>query len=145
MRRLWNIAESPVSLCWRWLSGPRIALVRPISIPIGHDGSCKANAMLFYDSGVPMSAHSQLVLFVPGGGFLAMNPNTYYEAGCAIATRTKLPVLSLDYPKAPENPYPKALDQISNVVDHIFETSGKCIGANDQEKPVEVLAIGDSA
>jgi acetyl esterase/lipase len=49
-----------------------------------------------------LSQATDLVYDVPGGGFVAMSPENHEERLRAWAIKTRRPILSLDYGKAPE-------------------------------------------
>lgn len=49
-----------------------------------------------------------------------MNPRTADDRLLAWAGKTKVPILSLDYKKAPEYPYPHALNECYDVYHAIF-------------------------
>lgn len=56
-------------------------------------------------------APTQLYLDFPGGGFICMNPLHHEERLRQIAREVQRPVLAVDYCKAPEYPYPFALEE----------------------------------
>jgi acetyl esterase len=65
-----------------------------------------------------------LFINMHGGGFVlgwaAMDePMCVYFCG-----RAKVKVISIDYPKAPKNPYPVAVEAIYEVVRHYFDNAG---------------------
>lgn len=49
-----------------------------------------------------LAESTELILDVPGGGFVSMTPVHHEERLCAWAEKTGKPVLSIDYGKAPE-------------------------------------------
>ena len=49
-----------------------------------------------------LAESTELILDIPGGGFVSMTPEHHEERLCAWAEKTGRPVLSLDYGKAPE-------------------------------------------
>jgi acetyl esterase/lipase len=49
-----------------------------------------------------LARHSELILDVPGGGFVAMNPLHHEERLRMWAVRSGKPILAIDYGKAPE-------------------------------------------
>ncbi|KAK4146423.1 uncharacterized protein C8A04DRAFT_34895 [Dichotomopilus funicola] len=100
---------------------------------------------LYFDG--PLSQlkdHTQIILDIPGGGFVAMDPRCNDDKLLAWAGRTKRPVLSLDYKKAPEYPYPYALNECYDVYTTIIKTRGRCIGLSGEVVP-KVVITGDSA
>lgn len=73
-----------------------------------------------------------------------MGPRTHDDALCAWAGRTGLPVLAVDYRKAPEFPYPYALNECFDAYTVIFSSLGRCIGLSGDRYP-EIIVGGDSA
>ena len=60
-------------------------------------------AYLFFAPHASQLAEStELILDIPGGGFVSMTPVHHEERLCAWAEKTGRPVLSIDYGKAPE-------------------------------------------
>ncbi|KIK91355.1 hypothetical protein PAXRUDRAFT_830917 [Paxillus rubicundulus Ve08.2h10] len=84
-----------------------------------------------------------LILDFPGGGFVAMTPEHHEERLRTWATRTGKPVLAVEYGKAPEYPYPFAIDECFDLYRLLAETSGGCIGMSG--KKLNVILCGDSA
>ena len=102
-------------------------------------------AWLYFDG--PLSAigtHTKVVLDIPGGGFVAMDPRTHDDKLIAWAAKTGLAVLSLDYRKAPEHPFPYALDECYDVYSTIVSSRGRCIGFESGQMP-RIVITGDSA
>src|ERR1700743_3047153 len=52
-----------------------------------------------------LAKSTELILDIPGGGFVSMTPVHHEERLCAWAEKTGRPVLSIDYGKAPECEY----------------------------------------
>ncbi|KAF8125003.1 Alpha/Beta hydrolase protein [Boletus edulis] len=86
---------------------------------------------------------TDLILDFPGGGFVAMSPDHHDERLRTWALRTGKPVLSVDYGKAPEYPYPFAMDECFDIYRLLAETCGRCIGMSG--KKLNVIMSGDSA
>ena len=113
--------------------------------PKGSDYEDPVTAWLYFDA--PLSAigaHTKVVLDIPGGGFVAMNPRTHDDKLIAWAAKTGLAVLSLDYRKAPEHPFPYALDECFDVYHTIISSRGRCIGFESGQMP-RIIVSGDSA
>ncbi|KAJ3319377.1 hypothetical protein HDU76_000572 [Blyttiomyces sp. JEL0837] len=82
---------------------------------------------------------TSIILLFPGGGF------------------TGLPIVSIDYGKAPEFPYPWALEECFDAYRAIVETNGACVGLEGwyvtdakgrmerRKDPISVVVMGDSA
>jgi len=86
-----------------WL--PRMTIRRIIQIPRPSSSTYTRpiTAHLFFAPHASKLAEStELILDIPGGGFVSMTPEHHEERLCAWAERTGRPVLSLDYGKAPE-------------------------------------------
>lgn len=122
--------------------GPReIQIQRPRDSPHREP----VRGWLYFDGSlVELQKQTCLVLDIPGGGFVAMNPRTADDRLLAWAGKTKVPILSLDYEKAPEYPYPHALNECFDVYRTILETKGVCLGLTGDSLPRIVLS-GDSA
>ncbi|KAJ9198344.1 hypothetical protein DTO164E3_5177 [Paecilomyces variotii] len=149
MRVAWNKATTPYLSVLSNLMRPRFTKYPPraIRIPRPRDSSYKepVNAWLYFDG--PLSAlrsQKQIVLDIPGGGFVAMNPRTADDKLLAWAGRLGLPILSLDYKKAPEYPYPYALNECYDVYHMIVMTRGRCLGLSGATRP-RIVVTGDSA
>ena len=100
---------------------------------------------LYYNG--PLSAlkkEQKIVLDIPGGGYVAMNPRNHEDKLMGWAGKTGLPVLSLDYRKAPEWPYPYALNECFDVYHSIVTTRGRCMGLSGEFEP-KIVVSGDSA
>ena len=149
LRVSWNKTTTPYLAFFTKLMRPRFTRFSPraIRIPRPSESSYTEpiHAWLYFDG--PLSAlrkHSKIVLNIPGGGFVAMSPRTHDDALFAWAGRTGLPVLSVDYKKAPEYPYPFALNECFDVYSMLMSSRGRCIGLSGDRKP-RVVISGDSA
>ncbi|KAG6903100.1 hypothetical protein C0995_006287 [Termitomyces sp. Mi166 len=92
-----------------WLSMRRkILLPRPKSS--NHTRPITAY-LFFYPHESQLRRATDLILDFPGGGFVAMSPEHHEERLRMWAVDTGKPVLSIDYGKAPEYPYPFAIDE----------------------------------
>ncbi|KAF8628907.1 hypothetical protein AX15_003688 [Amanita polypyramis BW_CC] len=86
---------------------------------------------------------TELILDFPGGGFVAMSPEHHEERLRICANVTRRPVLSIDYGKAPEYPYPFAIDEAYDTYKAIADSAGRCIGMSG--KSLRIIISGDSA
>ncbi|KAI9852435.1 MAG: hypothetical protein M1838_000755 [Thelocarpon superellum] len=149
VRVSWNKSTTPyLDLLGRILR-PRLARYPPraIRIPRPAESSYKdpVAGWLYFDG--PLSAlqqHTKMILDVPGGGYVAMSPRNHEDKLLAWAGKTGLPVLSLDYRKAPEYPYPYALNECYDVYHTLIATKGRCIGLSGETQP-RIVVSGDSA
>jgi acetyl esterase/lipase len=149
LRVAWNKPTTPYLAFITNLMRPRFMRYKPraIRIPRPRESAYKepVEAWLYFDG--PVSAlkkHSKIVLDIPGGGFVAMNPRAYDDKLLAWAGKTGLPVLSLDYKKAPEHPYPYALNECYDVYHSLMASRGRCIGLLGEAAP-NIVITGDSA
>jgi acetyl esterase len=56
------------------------------------------------------------LIYMHGGAFMQGSPETHWDITSRIAGWNGQTVISVDYAKAPENPFPTALDQVGDVV-----------------------------
>lgn len=149
LRVSWNKGTTPYLSFFAKLMRPKLARYPPrmIRIPRPPESSYKTpvSAWLYYDGPFStISSHTKIVLDMPGGGFVAMDPRTNDDKLLAWSGRTRLPVISIDYKKAPEYPYPYALNECYDVYHTLMATRGRCIGLSGQERP-HIILTGDSA
>ena len=149
LRVSWNKTTTPYLSVLTKLLRPKLTRYPPraIRIPRPAESSYKepVNAWLYFDG--PLSAlknHTKVVLDFPGGGYVAMTPRHHDDKLLAWAGRTGLPVLSLDYKKAPEYPYPFALNECYDVYHSLVVTQGRCIGLAGRSS-LRTILTGDSA
>ncbi|KXJ96691.1 Alpha/Beta hydrolase protein [Microdochium bolleyi] len=134
LRVSWNKGStSPYLSFFQNLLRPRFTRWPPrairISRPSTSDYKEPVSAWLYYDGPIADLAHiNKMILDIPGGGFVAMDPRCNDDKLFAWAGRTGLPVLSLDYKKAPEFPFPYALNECFDVYTTIVRSRGRCIG-----------------
>ncbi|KAI1617358.1 esterase/lipase [Exophiala viscosa] len=149
LRVSWNKANTPYIRTLNAAMRPRFTKYKPrrIRIPRPKQSNYKEPvvAWMYFDGPlVELEKQENLVLDIPGGGFVAMDPRANDDRLLAWAGRTGLPILSLDYRKAPEYPYPYALNECFDVYTQIVATRGRCIGMKPNTCPRLVLT-GDSA
>ena len=149
LRVSWNKANTPYVSFLTRLMRPKLASYPPraIRIPRPPESSYRepVSAWLFFDG--PLSAlqnHTKVILDIPGGGFVAMDPRTNDDKLLAWSGRLGLPILSLDYKKAPEYPYPYALNECYDVYHTLVASRGRCVGLSGAAKP-RIIVTGDSA
>ena len=149
LRVSWNKPTTPYLKFLTSLMRPRLMRYPPraIRIPRPKSSAYKdpVQAWLYFDGPIEdLKQHDKVILDVPGGGFVAMSPRTHDDKLLAWAGKTGLPVLSLDYKKAPEYPYPYALNECYDVYHTIVASRGRCIGLSGEYLP-KVIISGDSA
>jgi acetyl esterase/lipase len=149
LRVSWNKPTTPYLGFLTSLIRPRLMRYPPRAIRIPRPKSSvytePIHAWLYFDGPIEeLKLHDKVVLDVPGGGFIAMTPRTHDDKLLAWAGKSGLPVLSLDYRKAPEHPYPYALNECYDVYHTLITSHGRCIGMSGEYIPKIVLS-GDSA
>lgn len=88
---------------------------------------------------------TKLVIDFPGGGFVAMSPRHHDDKLLEWARLCPgVPVISINYRKAPEFPYPYALNECYDVYHSIIHSKGRCIGLSGDALP-RIALTGDSA
>ncbi|KAL8803839.1 MAG: hypothetical protein Q9223_006033 [Gallowayella weberi] len=149
LRVSWHKSTTPYLSFVTRVMRPKLTRYPPraIRIPRPANSSYKdpTNAWLYFDGPLSaLKAHTKVVLDIPGGGFVAMNPRHHDDKLLGWAARLELPVLSLDYRKAPEYPYPFALNECYDVYQTLMESQGRCIGLSGAAVP-SIIVTGDSA
>ncbi|KAL8827778.1 MAG: hypothetical protein Q9170_006873, partial [Blastenia crenularia] len=149
LRVSWHKSTTPYLSFLTRVMRPKLTRYPPraIRIPRPTTSSYRepVNAWLYFDG--PLSAlknHTKIVLDIPGGGFVAMNPRHHEDKLLGWAGKTELPVLSLDYKKAPEHPYPYAMNEAYDVYNTLIGSHGRCIGLSGAAVP-RIIVTGDSA
>ena len=149
LRVSWNKGTTPYLGFFQKLLRPRFTRWPPRQVriprPTGSDYKEPVIGWLYYDGPLAeLKQHDRVIIDVPGGGFVAMDPRCNDDKLFAWASKTGLPILSLDYKKAPEFPYPYALNECFDVYSTMITTRGKCIGLSGA-KPPRIIMTGDSA
>ncbi|ETI28724.1 hypothetical protein G647_01175 [Cladophialophora carrionii CBS 160.54] len=149
LRVAWNKPTTPYLKFFTALMRPRFTKYKPrrIRIPRPKQSHYKEPvvAWMYFDGTLAeLEKQENVVLDIPGGGFVAMDPRTSDDKLLAWAGRTGQPILSLDYRKAPEYPYPYALNECFDVYTQIVATRGRCIGMKPDSCP-RIVITGDSA
>ena len=60
------------------------------------------------------------LIYMHGGGWMQGSPETHWDITSRIASWNRQTVISVDYAKAPEHPFPAAVNQCAAVVDWAF-------------------------
>jgi acetyl esterase/lipase len=149
LRVSWNKGTTPYLRFFQGLMRPRFSRWPPRAIriprPSNSDYKEPVSGWLYYDGPLSdLARHNRVLLDIPGGGFVAMDPRCNDDKLFAWAAKTGLPVLSLDYKKAPEFPYPFAINECYDVYTTLIRSRGRCIGMSGREVP-RIVLTGDSA
>jgi monoterpene epsilon-lactone hydrolase len=84
----------------------------------------------------PKQSEDGMIFYVHGGGYISCSPATHRPISATLARKSRLRVFSLDYPLAPENPFPAALD-------NVFSAYRWLLAQNIS--PEKIALAGDSA
>ncbi|KAI0790793.1 Alpha/Beta hydrolase protein [Abortiporus biennis] len=144
LRTTWEKTTNPYIRALTYY--PPITIRKKLLIPRPADAPYQrpVTAWLFF---APPEHHlsraTDLILDFPGGGFISMTPEHHEDRLRMWAMRTGKPVLSIDYGKAPEYPYPFAIDECFDAYRMIVESAGTIIGMSGTK--LNVVFSGDSA
>ncbi|KAI7280906.1 lipase [Hortaea werneckii] len=151
LRVSWDKPNTPYIAAVTKLLRPKKCKLRsePVKLRIHRPKECSyqdpIHAWLYYDGPISdLKHHDKVVLDIPGGGFVAMDPRCHDDKLLTWAARTGLPVLALDYRKAPEYPYPYALNECYDAYHTLITSRGRCIGMSGAAEP-KIVVSGDSA
>ncbi|EMC95409.1 hypothetical protein BAUCODRAFT_110894 [Baudoinia panamericana UAMH 10762] len=149
LRVSWNKAKTPYLSAVTSLLRPKEMTVKPHRLRIHRPEASSYKepimAWLYYPgTSEQLQDEEKIVLDIPGGGFVAMDPRCHDDKLMAWAAKLRLPVLALDYKKAPDQVYPYALNECYDAYWQIIESNGRCLGLSGSRSPKVVLS-GDSA
>lgn len=149
LRVAWNKPTTPYLNYFTSLMRPNFTKYKPrrLRIPRPKNSAYRdpIEAWMYFDGPLSeLEKQENLVLDIPGGGFVAMDPRTSDDKLLAWAGKTGVPILSLDYRKAPEYPYPYALNECFDAYTQIVATKGRCVGMKPAVCP-RIVLTGDSA
>ena len=68
---------------------------------------------------------SPLFVDLHGGGFILLSADFDEPMNLMFREKTNVKIISIDYPKAPESPYPIAIEAIYEVVQHYVDNAAK--------------------
>ncbi|KAH9858745.1 Alpha/Beta hydrolase protein [Lenzites betulinus] len=144
LRATWEKGTNPYL---RMLSHhPSISVRRKILLARPKDSACRRpiTAWLYFARPIDeLASATDLILDFPGGGFVSMTPEHHEERLRMWAIRTGRPVLSVEYGKAPEYPYPFPIDECFDLYRVLVETTGIAVGMSGRE--LNIICTGDSA
>ncbi|KZV86217.1 alpha/beta-hydrolase [Exidia glandulosa HHB12029] len=168
LRVTWEKTSNPYIRAFTYFDRPRIPHVRQLLLPRPPSSNYKRPiaAWLFFSRPErELSSQTDLIIDIPGGGFISMSPANHEERLRRWAMQTGRPVLSIDYSKAPEckhlpeglrihwraaltvgcgiDPFPFALDECFDAYRVIAESLGRLIGMSG--KKLNIIMTGDSA
>lgn len=128
------------------MSLPQVPVRRKILLPRPKNSQYTrpiTTYLFFQPTGRQLNETTDLILDFPGGGFVAQSPEHHEERLRIWAIKTGRPALSVDYGKAPEYPYPYAIDEAFDTYKVLVASVGRLIGMSG--KKLNVIISGDSA
>jgi len=85
----------------------------------------------------PGALEKKVILYLHGGGYVAGSINTHQDLGARIAKASNTRILLIDYRRAPEDPFPAALEDTVTAYRWLTSTAGLA--------PENIVIAGDSA
>nr|ODN81222.1 hormone-sensitive lipase [Cryptococcus depauperatus CBS 7841] len=148
LRVTWEKTSNPYVRLFTLLHRPSLRLIRKLSISRPSKSSRASlppvKIMLFFSgTAEELATATDVIMDFPGGGFIAMGPECHEERLRIWARRTGKPVIGVDYGKAPEYPYPWAIEEGFDAYRTLMETKGEAIGIKSGK--LDIVLTGDSA
>lgn len=146
LRVTWEKMENPYLRAFTYFHRPSLPVARQILLPRPAQSHSRkpVKAWLFFARPEhELENTTDLILDIPGGGFVSLGPRHHEERLRRWALVSGRPVLSIDYGKAPEYPYPCAIEECFDVYQLLAESRGAAIGMSG--KVLNIIMTGDSA
>ncbi|KAF8331118.1 uncharacterized protein EI90DRAFT_3016550 [Cantharellus anzutake] len=145
-RATWEKTSNPYLRVIGYFDRPRLPVVQTLHIPrpASSKHSIPIKIKLFFSrTERELAWMNELVLDLPGGGFVCMSPEHHEERLRNWCVRIGRPVVSVNYGKAPEYPYPWAIEECFDAYKVLMETKGSVIGMSGRS--LRIILSGDSA
>ncbi|KAI8913392.1 Alpha/Beta hydrolase protein [Gorgonomyces haynaldii] len=151
IRTAWNKGTNPYLRFFTFADRGFLSIRQDVEIPVSKtplpsvfdEKRTHVKARLyFHGTKQQLEECEQLIFQIPGGGFVALPPKNHDDYTSQWARMTKLPVISINYGKAPEHPYPFGLEECVEAYKSITESTGSVIGIKNLKK---IIVTGDSA
>lgn len=84
---------------------------------------------------------NKLIFHIHGGGYISMSSASHQIYTRKWANSLDVPVISIDYKLAPNNPYPDGLDDVWQAYNWILQNAEEKLGI----KPEKIIIAGDSS
>lgn len=143
----WEKGRNPYAGAIAKLLLPKINIYKDVFVkrPAHSEYEEPVECLLLFDGTAEQLKNQKKVIYhLHGGGFTTMEPKLHEDYLLAWATQLKVPILSVNYRKAPEFPYPYALDEVFDTYYALMKSKGTIIGLSGDVVP-EVVVTGDSA
>ena len=113
-----------------------LSVIRDLDCP----GPAGPISLRYYDLRASRAA-GPIAVYFHGGGFVLGDLDSHHQVCTDIATQIDVPVVSVDYRLAPENPFPAAPDDAEAATRWIATAEGTALGF----EPTSLVLAGDSA
>lgn len=145
IRVSWEKGVHPLSRLMYGFRSPRPKIIRQLKIRREYDQPDFSVWVFYHGTSEELREESMVVIHFPGGGFVSI-PTPCHESYLAkLAFVLKVPIISIDYRKAPEFPYPHGLNDCFDAYIAILDSKGKIVGINNAEKDLKIAFMGDSS
>ncbi|TPX52156.1 hypothetical protein SeMB42_g01623 [Synchytrium endobioticum] len=166
MRISWDKVDNPILRMATRRDRPWLRFRKDITLPRPSKPSTTSFpdvqlppiAARFYYSGTEgqLKQCEDLIFLIPGGGFVCMPPRCHDNYVSQWAKQTNRPIVAINYGKAPQYPYPWALEECFDAYKTVIETNGACLGMSGWQgrnsdgsittrQPIRIVMAGDSA
>ncbi|KAF8520421.1 alpha/beta-hydrolase [Hysterangium stoloniferum] len=146
LRTTWEKTTNPYIRIFNAFDRPSIPTLKRIILPRRPGSSFRKPVvgwLFFNGSESQLSKATDLIFDIPGGGFICMTPKHHEERLRRWTIRCKRPVFSIEYSKAPEYPFPYAIEECFEAYHTVVDTKGRCVGMSGSK--LSILMSGDSA
>lgn len=83
----------------------------------------------------PQDSATQLIFHIHGGAFFLGSVKTHHAFMTDLAARTQMQIIHVDYPLAPEHPYPEATEALYDIYQSLVVQG---------IQPKDIILSGDS-
>ena len=156
MRVSWEKMLNPYFKAIIKLGSPTLTIAKEITISRPQNsayGQTTIKVWIYYAGTVESYKNTdRIILHFPGGGFVTMPPPCHEEYLSHLTKKTGIPIVCVNYAKAPEYPYPYGLDECFDAYKSIVESNGENIGLSGwkyedgrSKERIKISLFGDSA
>ncbi len=142
-------SNNPYIKAFTWFSTPKVKLTKKIIIsrPKGSEYEEGISIYIWFDgTEEELKKQNKIIYKIHGGGFISMTPLDFEPFLSGLAKTLKIPVVAIDYKKAPEYPFPYALDECFDAYLVLTESNGSIIDLElPDNKSLDICLVGDSA
>jgi acetyl esterase/lipase len=145
IRVSWEKGIHPLNRLMYGFRGPRPQITQQLRIRRQPNQPDITVWIFYYGSLDELGKENSIVIHFPGGGFISIPTPCHANYLAKLAFLLKVPIISIDYRKAPEFPYPNGLNDCFDAYMAILNSKGKIVGVNHAEKNLRIACMGDSS